>query len=64
MILIEEEFETMNLCKEVEKLGRKEYVAHICQTRDNPFIDSLLGKSWFKKTSKIKHKTIEGLERD
>ncbi|KAH9292343.1 hypothetical protein KI387_042469 [Taxus chinensis] len=70
-----EEQEIVTWCKDMAELGHglevihlKAYVAHICQSRPNPFNDGLPGKSWWygfrRRHPDLTIRTAEGLDRD
>ncbi|XP_057842521.2 uncharacterized protein LOC131051937 [Cryptomeria japonica] len=75
ILSLEEEIEIVDWCKDMAQLGHeleiiqlKSHVAHICETRPNPFNNGIPGTSWWagfhKHHPDLTIRTIEGLDRD
>ena len=75
ILSLEEELEVVEWCKDLAQLGRgleviqlKSHVAHIFQTRPNPFKNGLPGRSWWvgfrTRHPDLTIRTAEGLDRD
>lgn len=71
----EEEMEIVQWCQDMAEMGYgleitqlKTYVAHICDTRANPFKNGFPGKSWWKGFKKrhpeLALRTTEGIDKD
>ncbi|XP_059073557.1 uncharacterized protein LOC131874281 [Cryptomeria japonica] len=75
ILSLEEELEIVDWCKDMAQLGHgleiiqlKLHVAHICETRPNPFKNGFPGRSWWtgfrKRHPDLTIRVAEGLDRD